>query len=351
MDIPEPLASSVNAQFTVYECHCEGDIERVVVDGLPDTPAGSMYEKMAHLREHHDDLRRFFLNEPRGAVTHSVNYIVPSDHPNADGGYVICESEQYPEMSGGNTMTVATVLLKSGAIPIAGDRTRFTLESPAGLIGLDVDTRDGRIGAVTITNQPAFVYELGATVDVEGFGPVTVDVAYGGMTYAVVDAAALGLPLTPEAGADLVVAGERIKAAAADAIPVTHPENPDLPGITQTLFAGPLEPTADGLRSRNAVIVSPGRIDRCPCGTGTSARLAILHARGELGVGDPFIHESIIGTEFASEIVDTTTVDPYPAVVPTLSGRAWVTGVGTWIREADDPLPTGYRITDTWPSA
>ena len=224
------------------------------------------------------------------------------------------------------------------------------MESPAGLIDVEAETRDGRVGAVTITNQPSFVYHLDAPIEVPGLGAVTVDVAYGGMTYVLVDAGPLGLDLVPAEGARIVELGERIKAAAAEQLPVIHPTNPDLPGITQTLFAGPLRETIDGLASRNAVVVSPGRIDRCPCGTGTSARLAVLHARGQIDFGQPFRHESIIDTAFESRIVSTTAIGNRQSVITTLSGRAWITGVGTWILEADDPLPTGYRITDTWPS-
>ena len=339
----------LKARFTAYDCHCEGDVETVVTSGLPELPAGSVFQKMKYLRRHHDDIRRFFLNEPRGSVVRSVNFIVASEHPQASAGYIIAESEEYPVMSGGNTMSVAAVLLKTGAVPLSEPVTRFNLESPAGLIGIECDTADGRIGAVRLVNRPAFVYCLDRVIEVPGFAPMPVDVAFGGMTYVLVDAAHFGFELVPSEGRALCEVGQAIKRAAAEQIPVSHPENPEIAGITQTLFRSSVVREQGCLHSRNAVVVSPGRIDRCPCGTGTSARLAVLHARGRISVGEPFLHRSLIDSSFSSEITELVRVGPYEAVVTAMSGRAWITAACDYVLEADDPFPAGYRIADTWP--
>ena len=339
----------LKARFTAYDCHCEGDVETVVTSGLPELPAGPVFQKMKYLRRHHDDIRRFFLHEPRGSVVRSVNFIVPSEHPQAVAGYIVAESEEYPAMSGGNTVSVATVLLKTGMVPITEPVTRFTLEAPAGLIGIECDTADGRIGAVRLVNRPAFVYCLDRVIEVPGLAPLPVDVAFGGMTYVLVDAAHFGFELVPSEGRTLCEVGQAVKRAAAEQIPVSHPENPEIAGITQTLFRSPAVRAQSGLHSRNAVVVSPGRIDRCPCGTGTSARLAVLHARGRISVGEPFLHRSLIDSAFSSEITELVRVGPYEAVVTAMSGRAWITAACDYVLEADDPFPAGYRIADTWP--
>ena len=339
----------LKSTFTVYDCHCEGDVEKVVTSGLPELPKGTVFNKMKHLREHHDPIRKFFLCEPRGSMIQSVNFIVPSEHPDAVAGFIIAESEEYPAMSGGNTMSVATVMLKSGMIPITEPMTRFKLESPAGLIDIECDCTGGRIGRVRIVNQPAFVYCLDQEIDVPGFGKVLVDVAYGGMTYAIVKADQFGFDLDPSEGRRLSDLGQVIKAAAAAQIPTEHPENPEIAGITQTMFIKPIERNETGLISKNAVIVSPGRVDRCPCGTGTSARLAVMHARKQISIGEKFVHKSLIDSTFVSEVTREAKVGNYDGVVPAMSGQAWITAVGNYILEDDDPYPTGYIISDTWP--
>ena len=214
----------LKARFTAYDCHCEGDVETVVTSGLPDLPAGPVFRKMKYLRRHHDDIRRFFLHEPRGSVVRSVNFIVASEHPEAVAGYIIAESEEYPAMSGGNTVSVATVLLKTGMVPITEPVTRFTLEAPAGLIGIECDTADGRIGAVRLVNRPAFVYCLDRVIELPGLAALPVDVAFGGMTYVLVDAAHFGFELVPSEGRTLCEVGQAVKRAAAEQIPVSHPE-------------------------------------------------------------------------------------------------------------------------------
>lgn len=200
MPHPSNYEIPITTAFTAYDCHCEGDVEKVVVSGLPKLPAGTAFEKMKFLREHHDNIRLFFLREPRGSMIQSVNFIVPSENPEAIAAYIIAEAEEYPEMSGGNTISVATTMLKAGMIPITGPTTRFKLEAPAGLIEIECDTSGGKVGSVRFINQPAFAYCLNRRIRLPGFGELIVDVGYGGMTYAIVGAQQFGFILMPLRG-------------------------------------------------------------------------------------------------------------------------------------------------------
>lgn len=334
--------------LNVVGCHAEGEVGNVVTGGVGDVPGDSMFDKRRYLEQHADELRKLLLYEPRGAAVHSTNVVLPSNHPEARLGYVIMEATEYPAMSGSNTICVATVLLETGMLPMTEPITELTLEAPAGLIRLRCHCADGKVTRVRFTNQPAFAYHLRAPVEVAGLGTTTVDVAWGGMTYALVDADALGFALTPDEARDLCVAGQQIKQAASEQLDAVHPENPDFAGITQTEFTGPVDRSGAVPRSRNAVVVSPGRLDRSPCGTGTSARLAVMHARGELGVGETFVHESVIGSRFESQIDAVTQVGSYPAVVPTVGGQGWISSIQQVGLDPTDPYPTGYTLSDTW---
>jgi len=337
--------------FTVVGCHAEGEVGNVIVGGVGDVPGRTMFDKMRYLATERDDIRRLLLREPRGAVTRSTNIVLPATDPGAQMGYVIMESTEYPVMSGSNTICVATVLLETGMLPMAEPVTDLVLESPAGLIRLHCECRDGKVTSVRFVNQPAFAYHLDATIEVPGLGPLTVDVAWGGMAYVLVDAASAGFRLTPDEGRDLCLAGQRIKQAAAAQLPAVHPENPDFAGITMTEFTLPPSRPDGVLTARNAVIVSPGRIDRSPCGTGTSARLAVMRAKGEIGVGERFVHESIIGTRFDSRIDAMTEVGGVPAVVPSIAGQAFITDMSQVGLDPADPFPEGYTLSDTWLNA
>jgi proline racemase len=243
---------------------------------------------------------------------------------------------------------VATVLLETGMLPMTEPVTRLVLEAPAGLISLECRCENGKVTSVRFVNRPSFVFHLGAPVEVEGVGSLTVDVAWGGMAYVLVDAAALGFSLRPDEARELCLLGQRIKTAAAAQLPAVHPENPAFAGITQTEFTGPARREAGVLTARNAVVVSPGRIDRSPCGTGTSARLAVLHARGEIAVGEEFRHESILGTVFSSRIEEPATVGGVPAVTCSVAGQAWITDLSQVGLDPRDPFPEGYTLSDTW---
>ena len=335
--------------INVVGVHTAGELNEVITGGVLDVPGRTVFEKMQHLQTKGDDLRLFLLQEPRGRVTQCVNLVVPATDPRADVGFVIIESDYYVPMSGTNTICTVTALLETGMLPMTEPVTKLTLEAPAGLVPVTAVCRDGKCESVTFDNVPAFVFGLDCPVDVPGLGTISVDVAYGGMIYALVDAEALGFQVAPAEAAALVELGERIKAAAAEQVPAVHPENPEIHTINQTLFATPLRDGPGGKRSRNGVIVSPGRLDRSPCGTGTSARLAVMHARGQIAVGETFTHESIIGTEFTAKILGETRVGDRPAVRPAITGSAWITAFHQYVLDPSDPFPTGYRLGDTWP--
>lgn len=334
----------------VVKCHVGGDVNNVVTGGIGDVPGTTVFEKMKYFREHRDDLRMMLLNEPRGGVHHCVNYIVPATDPDAQFGYVIAESTEYPVMSGTNTICVTTALLETGMIPMVEPVTEIVLEAPAGLIRIRCTCENGKVTSVEFENQPAFAYGLDLPLELEGYPTLTVDVAWGGMAYVLAHAAELGFALTPDEARDLSDVGQILKTAAAEQIPVVHPTNPEFAGITQTEFVGALERRDGVLTSRNAVVVSPGRLDRSPCGTGTSARLAVLAAKGLIAVGEPFVHESVIGSQFLSHIDRVTSVGTYDAVIPRVAGQAFITELSQVGLDPADPYPTGYTLSDTWPT-
>lgn len=334
--------------ITVVGAHAEGEVGRVITGGVIAPRASSMLERQQKVQSELDHLRLMLLSDPRGSVNSAVNLITPPVHEAADLGLIVIESDYYPPMSGSNLICTVTVALETGMVPMQEPQTRLIVDTPAGLVGVTADCSDGKCRRVTFENVPSFVMHHQRTVEVSGLGSITVDVSYGGMIYVVVDAHAVGMSLARDEARDLVVLGERIKLAAAEQLPSVHPEIPAIHTINQTLFAGPIEEVAGVKTSKNAVVVSPGRIDRCPCGTGSSARLALLHATGQLKVGEKFVHRSILDTEFLCHIKSTAAVADKDAVVPVVSGRAWLTGVATYGADPEDPFPNGYRLNDTW---
>lgn len=330
--------------ITVVGAHTGGELNEVIIGGIVDVPGVSMFDKMRHLRDEADDLRQLLLNEPRGRLTQCVNLVLPSSHPEADVGFVIMESEFYVPMSGSNTICTVTVLLETGILPMSEPVTSLVLEAPAGLVRVKAACRDGKCESVTFENVPAFVFGLDQALEVNGIGTLAVDVAYGGMIYVLVDAEGLGFGLTTDEGPDLVAVGERIKAAAAEQVPAVHPENPEIHTVNQTLFAGPLMSVPGGKRSRNAVVVSPGRLDRSPCGTGTSARLAVLQRRGLMNPGERLFHESLLGIDYVGEIVATGEVAGIPTITPAITGSAWITAFHQYVLDPSDPFPKGFML-------
>ena len=248
-------------------------------------------------------------------------------------------------------MCVSTVLLESGILPMEEPETRFTLEAPGGLVRVKAVCANGRVESVTVQNVPSFAAQLSVPLDVEGLGRLTVDTAYGGDSFVIVDAEALGFELTAAEAKSLTEVGMRITRAANEQLGFLHPENPDWAHISFCLFTGPLSSVEGGLTGRHAVVVEPGKIDRSPTGTAVSARMAVLHAKGELEVGGRFVARSIIDSRFEGQIVDRASVGDLPAIVPTVTGRAWVTGTYQLMLDPKDPWPEGYRIGDTWPQA
>ncbi len=351
---PSRLGPTIRA----VDLHACGEPGRVIVGGVEGIPGGSMFEAMTWLQANRDDLRLRMLREPRGYPAANCNLILPSADPEAAAGYVIMEQVEYPGMSGTNTMCVVTALLETGMLPMTEPVTELTLESPAGLIRVRADCADGKVIGVTFRNVPAFAIHLDAIVEVPHLGTVTVDVAYGGMFYVIASAAGFGLRLTPDEGADIARITEMIKAAANAQLPVVHPDQPGFAGITIGQLSGPAHDPANAMR--NVVTVSTGildwdrpatwtgAIDRSPCGTGTSARMATLHARGRLPIGEDFRHEGILGTVFTGRLLEETRMGDRAAVVPQITGQAWITGIADYVVDPTDPFPDGFTVGDIW---
>jgi proline racemase len=340
------------------DAHAAGEPGRVIIGGVLDVPGASMFEKMRHLAEEGDDLRRLMLREPRGYPAANCNVILPPTDPAADAGYVIMEQVEYPGMSGTNTMCVVTVLLETGMVRMSEPVTELVLEAPAGLIRVRATCAGGKVTGVTFRNVAAFATHLDTPVEVPHLGTVTVDVAYGGMFYVIADAEQFGLRLTPDEGRDIVRTTEMIKAAAAEQLPVVHPDQPGFAGITIGQLSGPAHDPANSMR--NAVTVSTGQldwsrpstwtgaIDRSPCGTGTSARMAVLNAKGRLGIGEDFRHEGILGTVFTGRLLEQVRLGDRAAVVPAITGTAWITGFASYVVDPTDPFPDGFTVGDIW---
>jgi proline racemase len=332
----------------VIGAHAEGEVGRVITGGVIAPRASSMFERQQALQREQDWLRGMLLSDPRGSVNAAVNLVTPPIAPEADVGMIVIEADYYPPMSGSNLMCTVTAVLESGMLPMVEPETVLCVDTPAGLVHVKAECGGGKCRRVSFSNVPSFVLHRQKPVDVPGLGMIAVDVAYGGMIYAIVSAEELGFTLARSEARALVEMGERIKLAAAAQLPSVHPTNPGIHTINQTLFAGPLE-VRDGIKAaKNAVVVSPGRIDRSPCGTGSSARMALMHARGELAVGEPFKHLSILDTVFDCSIEAITTVGEVAALVTNVGGRAWLTGVSYYGTDPEDPFPHGYRLNDTW---
>jgi proline racemase len=346
--------------ITAVDAHACGEPGRVITGGVLNPPGATMFEKMKYFERHADHIRLRMLREPRGYPAANCNVILPPTHPEADAGFVIMEQVEYPPMSGTNTICVVTVLIETGMVPVVEPVTRLKLETPAGLISIDAEVKNGKVKKVTFRNVPAFAAHLDAPVEVQSLGTVTVDVAYGGMFYVIADAVPLGFRLSPDEARDIVRVAEMIKAAAREQLPVSHPENPEIAGITIAQLSG--EPSTPGADRKNTVVVSTGALDwsrpaswtgaldRSPCGTGTCAKMAVLHAKGTLPLHQDFVHEGILGTTFTGRLVEETRVGPYVAVIPTLSGQAWITGFANYVVDPEDPFPNGFTVGDIWAS-
>lgn len=331
----------------VISCHAEGEVGDVIVGGVQPPPGETLWEQRTFV-ERDNALRNFVLNEPRGGVFRHVNLLVPPKHPDADAAFIIMEPEYTPPMSGSNSICVATVLLDSGILPMTEPVTALTLEAPGGLIRVRAHCHNGKAKHITVQNMPSFATRLNATLEVERLGTLTVDTAFGGDSFVIIDASSLGFSIAPDEARDIAKTGSLITIAANEQLGFSHPTNADWNHISFCLFAGPLTETATGFEARSASAIQPGKVDRSPTGTAVSARMATLHAKGEMASGQTLDAISIIDSRFQGTIADLTTVGSIKAIVPQISGRAWITGTHQHMLAPDDPWPEGYRINDTW---
>ena len=334
----------------VVSCHAEGEVGDVIVGGVAPPSGKTVWEQRCFI-EKDDKLRRFVLNEPRGGLFRHVNLLVPPKDPSAKVAWIIMEPADTPPMSGSNSICVATVVLDTGIVPMTEPESDFVMESAGGLVKVHAACANGKAERITITNVPSFADKLQVPLEVEGLGTLIVDTAYGGDSFVIVDAQKLGFKISPDEACDIVDTGMKITTAAQQQIGFTHPLNAQWNHISFCQFAGPLTREDGVLTGPNAVAIRPGKIDRCPTGTGCSARMAVLHAKGQMKTGDTYRARSIIGSEFICAIESLTSIGQTPAIIPTISGRAWITGTHQLMLDPDDPWPDGYRVADTWPNA
>ena len=327
----------------VVSVHAEGEVGDVIVGGVAPPPGETLWEQRAWIARD-GALRDFMLNEPRGGVFRHVNLLVPPKTAGADAAFLIMEPEDTPPMSGSNAICLATVLLETGIVPMTEPQTRLMLEAPGGLVEIVADCDGGKARRITLRNLPSFAQRLDAPLEVPGIGTLSVDTAFGGDSFVIVDAQALGFSVAPDEAADLARMGMAITAAANDQLGFRHPVLSDWRHISFCNFATPVQ---DG-EARSAVAIRPGKIDRSPTGTGVSARMAVLAARGQMSTGDRLVVRSISGGAFTGRIAGETDLAGTAAILPEISGRAWITGIHQHLLDPDDPWPGGYRLSDTW---
>jgi proline racemase len=341
----------LNRPIRVVSCHAEGEVGDVIIGGVDPPPGETLWEQRKFI-EQDGTLRAMMLNEPRGGVFRHVNLVVPAKDPQAQAGFIIMEPEDTPPMSGSNSMCVVTVLLEQGILPMTEPETRLVLEAPGGLVQARATCRDGRVQRVKITNVASFADTLDFMLEVKGMGSFRVDTAYGGDSFVLLDAQAAGFEIAPHEARDIAETGMKITAAANEQIGFRHPESHGWDHISFCQFTGPLTRDGNGaLTGRNAVAIRPGKVDRSPTGTGCSARMALLHAKGQMAEKDRYIAQSVIGSEFYCEIEEVTSLAgaKHRAIIPSISGRSWITGTYEHTLDPDDPWPKGYRLADTWP--
>ena len=332
----------------VVGCHAEGEVGDVIVGGVAPPPGKTIWEQSRWIARD-QRLRNFLLNEPRGGVFRHYNLLVPPKHPKAQMGWIIMEPEDTPPMSGSNSICVATVLLETGILPMTEPVTSIVLEAPGGLIEVTAQCSTGKVTSVSVKNVASFVDRQDQMLEVAGLGSLRVDTAYGGDSFVIVEASQLGFVLSPDEARELAETGVKITNAANEQLGFHHPENPHWNHLSFCQITAPLLQDGDSLVGRNTVIIQPGKLDRCPTGTGCSARMALLHRQGRLRAGERYIGESIIGSRFECTIDSETVVGDRPAIYPRISGQAWITGTYQFFLEPTDPWPEGYRIADTWP--
>ncbi len=332
----------LNKIFTVVDAHTEGNPERVVISGIPPIPGDSMLEKGRYVRAHLDHLRTFFTHEPRGHENMYAALVTPPADPRAQFGILYLEPGGYATMCGHGTIAICTVLVEMGLVEAVEPQTCITLDTPAGLVEAVVHVRGGMAHAVTVRNVPSFLYKGDVRVDVPGLGRLKLDIAYGGNFYAILPARSVGLEVDKKYFRALVDAGTRIWQAVNEQVEIRHPLLPEINCVNYTEFSGP--PQHPDAAAKNAVVVPPSGMDRSPCGTGTSAKMATLYARGELELRQKFVHESIIGSLYTGELLEETRVGSFPAVIPTITGSAYIMGIHQLALDPADPFPNGYSL-------
>ena len=332
----------------IISCHAEGEVGNVIVGGIAAPKGDSLWQK-ARWIDQDQKLRQFVLNEPRGGVFKHVNLLVPAQNPKAQQGFIVMEPEHTPPMSGSNSICVSTVLLDTGLIEMKEPITEFILESPGGLVPVKAYCEDGKAKSIEINNVASFADQLDVHIEVEGLGTLKVDTAYGGDSCVVINAHDLGFEIKPDEAKDISDVGSKITAAANQQLNFTHPTNSEWSHISFCQMALPIFEEEGVKISKNTVVIDPGKLDRSPCGTGCSARMAILYAKGELRKGDRMIGRSILDSRFDCSIVDETMVGDKKAIIPSIRGRAWITGTHQLMLDPEDPWPEGYRLSDTWP--
>ncbi|GAA1057249.1 proline racemase [Agromyces luteolus] len=348
-------------RFTLdaIEVHAEGEPGRIITNAAGLVRGDTMEERLTYCRDELDGLRRLLLREPRGYPGLCAVFLLPAVNPGSDFGIVVLEQGGFTPMSGSNTMCAVTAAVETGIVPVAGPETPVTIDTAVGTVRAVAHVADdGKVTSVTIANVPSFVVGLDVPLQVEGFGEVPADIVFGGQFFAQARAADFGLDLDPENGKALARAGALLKLAATEQVEVRHPLTPSIDHVNLVmLHDGDRTP---GHPSSNTVVLTNGRLerddpatwtgalDRSPCGTGTSARMAALHARGQLALDEDFVHRSIIGSEFVGRLVGETEVAGRPAVLPTVTGRAWITGRSQWTLDPSDPFPEGYTVGDIW---
>ena len=332
----------------VVSCHAEGEVGDVIVGGVNPPPGETLYDQSRFIAAD-NELRQFVLNEPRGGVFRHVNMLVPPKDPRAAVGFIIMEPEDTPLMSGSNSMCVATVVLETGIVPMIEPETHFFMEAPAGLVEVFATCKDGKATQIKVHNVPAFAATLDTKLEVPGLGTLTVDTAWGGDSFVIVNAKELGFTLDPSEARDLAVMGIGITKAANEQLTFTHPIISGWKHFSFCQMAMPVFEEAGVLISHNAVAVQPGKIDRSPTGTGVSARMAVLHARGVMKLGDRIRGRSIIGSHFEGRIEQEVMIGDKPGIIPSIAGQAWLTGTHQHMLDPTDPYPLGYLVSDTWP--
>ena len=337
-----------NKLIHIVSCHAEGEVGNVIVGGVAPPKGDSLWDKALWINKD-QKLRQFVLNEPRGGVFKHVNLLVPHHSPDAHQGFIIMEPEHTPPMSGSNSICVSTVLLDTGIIEMKEPITEFILEAPGGLVPVKAYCENGKAKSIEVHNVASFADQLNVYIEVEGLGSLKVDTAYGGDSFVIVNAAELGFEIKPDEAKDLAKIGSKITAAANQQLGFSHPTNSDWNHISFCMLALPIF-EEEGIKvSRNSVVIDPGKLDRSPCGTGCSARMAVLHAKGVLKKGDRMIGRSILDSRFDCSVVEEVMVGNKNAIIPSIRGRAWITGTHQLMLDPEDPWPEGYRLTDTWP--